>query len=495
MPSSRHILLTGANGYIGRRLLQKLLDKGYYITCLVRDKRRFEIKPEQEDQIQIIEGDLLKPGTLTNLPLNIDGAYFLVHSMSASYSDFEEMEAQTAQNFKNYLDQTTCQQVIFLSGIMNDQSLSRHFKSRLNVEKILQGGQVPVTILRAPIIIGSGSASFEIMRDLVNKLPVMVAPKWLNNRIQPIALRDVLYYLSSTVFLEASYYKTFDIGGPEILTYKTMLIKMGQVKGKNLKIFILPVLTPKLSAYWLYFVTATSFSLARSLVESLKHEVVVKKTGIEKLLPASLTTFEDAVKKAYTRIDQNLVDSSWKDSMVSGTINADFLDKEAVPQTGGLYDEQWVPIKQSIAQVKTNIWQIGGQNGWYYMDWLWEIRGFIDKIMGGVGLRRGRRSPESLVKGDALDFWRVLKADWENGYLLLYAEMKLPGEAWLEFSIKTDESHEYFLKQKATFLPYGSLGKMYWYSLLPFHFFIFKGMAEQVAHKQFGHVSKFAKSG
>lgn len=486
MTQSNHVLLTGANGYIGRRLLQKLLEQGHYVTCLVRDKRRFEINHEHLDQMQVAEGDLLKPETLKDLPKEIDAAYFLVHSMSGSYQDFEAMERQTAENFRYYIDQTSCSQIIFLSGIMNEETLSRHFQSRLNVEEILKSSKVSVTILRAGIIIGSGSASFEIMRDLVYKLPVMVAPKWLKNRIQPIALRDVLYYLSSVLLMRETYQKTYDVGGPEVLTYKDLLKKMADIRGKKLWIINVPVLTPKLSAYWLYFVTATSFSLARSLVESLKHEIVVRKKGIETILPCTLTSFEQAVKLAYARIDGNQVDSSWKDSLVSGTMGQDFLDKGEVPTVDCMIDDQIVPIDQPKEQVKTNIWQIGGDNGWYFLDWLWEIRGLLDKMLGGVGLRRGRRSPVDLTRGDALDFWRVLYADRDKGYLLLYAEMKVPGEAWLAFRIDETDNGEVVLNQRATFRPYKFWGKLYWYGLLPIHIPIFRGMANQIAKKSLG---------
>ena len=483
MTSNTHILLTGANGYIGRRLLPVLLEKGYRVTCLVRDQRRFKVSEENKDSLQVAEADLLKPETLENLPKDIDAAYFLVHSMSASYRNFEELEAQTAHNFSRYVDTTACKQVVFLSGIMNDPDLSRHFQSRKNVEEILKNGKTPVTILRAAIIIGSGSASFEIMRDLVNKLPVMVAPKWLKNKIQPIALRDVLFYLSEALFLEKSYQQTYDIGGPEILTYRSMLMKMARIKGKKRWIINVPVLTPKLSAYWLYFVTATSFTLARSLVESLKHEVLVKHKGIEQLLPKRLIPFEEAVKLANDRINERNVASSWKDSLVSGTIRNDFLDQHEVPLNECFVDEQRVTLEQPVEQVKANIWQIGGEKGWYYLDSLWRLRGIMDKMVGGVGLRRGRRSPVNLANGDALDFWRVLKADKAEGYLLLYAEMKLPGEAWLEFKIFEGNGSKPTLMQRASFKPNGWWGKMYWYASLPAHLFIFKGMADKIGKK------------
>jgi len=482
MKQGYKILVTGANGYIGRRMLPFLVKDEYHIVCLVRDVRRFDVEDTLKPYLEVVEGDLLKAETLKSIPYDIDAAYFLVHSMSSSYDDFQQMEALTAKNFVNTLVNTSCQQIVFLSGIMNEATLSRHFQSRLNVEQILLQSSIPVTVLRAAIIVGSGSASFELVRDLVEKLPVMVAPKWLKNYVQPIAIRDVLKYLTGVLFQQKAYDQIFDIGGPDVLSYRNMLMKYAEIRGYRRLIINIPVLTPKLSAYWLYFVTATSFPLARTLVESLKNEVVVKKRGIEKIVPIDTISYQEAVKMAFSRIEQNIVPSSWKDAMVSSNIRPDFMDLAKIPEYGCVQDIQKIPLQQSSQNVINNIWRIGGQNGWYYMNLLWKLRGILDKMAGGVGLRRGRRSPDELVSGDALDFWRVLVSDQSKGHLLLYAEMKLPGEAWLEFKVNQENGSPY-LQQKASFRPRGISGRLYWYSLFPLHFFIFRGMAHQIASK------------
>ncbi|MBK0403901.1 SDR family oxidoreductase [Adhaeribacter sp. BT258] len=472
------ILLTGANGYIGKRLLPVLLENGHEITCLVRDPRRFELEESLKEKVQIVKADLLDEASLQALPTNIDAAYYLVHSMGGS-SDFYSAEARSATNFRTYLDRTSAKQVIYLSGLSYGNHLSQHMASRSNVAQIMRAGRVPVTVLRASIIIGSGSASFEIIRDLVEKLPVMVTPKWLNSRCQPIAIRDVLFYLSEVLTCEKCWDQTLDIGGPDILTYKQMLLKLAELRGLKRRIITLPILTPKLSSYWLYFLTSTSFSIARSLVASLKADTVVQNDQIKQLIPHECITYEEALKLAFSKIEQNSVISSWTDALVSGTIRQDYMDFVQIPQNGVLTDKQIIPLEGEHTHVLDNIWQIGGQRGWYKTDWLWNIRGFLDKLVGGVGLRRGRRHPFNLKAGDTLDFWRVLLADKQNKRLLLYAEMKLPGEAWLQFRIFEENGRNY-LEQLAAFRPKGLWGRLYWYSLLPFHFIIFGGMARNL---------------
>ena len=476
------ILLTGATGYIGKRLLPVLLENGHEITCLVRDPRRFELEESLKEKVRIVKADLLDEASLKNLPTDIDAAYYLVHSMGGS-PDFYSAEAHSAENFTNYLNTTSAQQLIYLSGLSYGEKLSQHMASRSNVEQILRSGRVPVTVLRASIIIGSGSASFEIIRDLVEKLPVMITPKWLNSRCQPIAIRDVLFYLAEALTCEKCRNQTLDIGGPDVLTYKQMLLKLAELRGLKRRIITLPVLTPKLSSYWLYFITSTSFSIARSLVESLKADTVVKNDQIKTLIPHQCISYEEALKLAFSKIEQNSVISSWSDALVSGTIRQDYMDFVQVPQNGVLTDKQVIPLEGEHKHVLDNIWQIGGQRGWYKTDWLWNIRGFLDKLVGGVGLRRGRRHPYNLQAGDTLDFWRVLLADKQNQRLLLYAEMKLPGEAWLQFRI-FDENGKSYLEQLAVFRPKGLWGRLYWYSLLPFHFIIFGGMARNLAKNE-----------
>ncbi len=474
------ILLTGANGYIGRRLLSVLVRNGHEVVALVRDRRRIEIEASLAKKVEFYEGDLLKAETLKNLPADIDVAYYLVHSMGSSYKNFAELEAEAASNFANQIAKTRTRQVIYLSGIVNDDDLSEHLQSRKNVEDILMKGKVPVTVLRAAIIIGSGGASFEIIRDLVEKLPVMVAPRWVNTRCQPIALRNVLQYLEGVILKEEAYNKVFDIGGPEVLTYKQMLLQFAEIRKLKRYIITVPVLSPNLSSLWLYFVTNTSFSLARSLVDSMINEVVVKQKGINEIVNIDLLSYKEAVQRAFDRIAQNEVVSSWKDSLNSSKLIVNLTEHIQVPKYGCLKDVRKVYFEKPEEVVLHNIWSIGGERGWYYLGFLWKIRGILDKMAGGVGLRRGRRSSDTLVAGDALDFWRVLVADKQEKRLLLYAEMKLPGEAWLEFRICKDEDEKTFLLQTATYRPHGLLGRLYWYTVLPLHAFVFPGMARRI---------------
>jgi len=477
------ILLTGANGYIGRRLLPVLIMQGHEVICLVRDKRRIELEEKLISKVKFYEADLLKPSQLGNLPKDIDAAYYLVHSLGSSSSSFEQMEKDTSQNFVNAINTTNCKHIIYLSGISNDESLSKHLSSRKNAESILAQANAPLTVLRAAIIIGSGGASFEIIRDLVEKLPVMVAPKWLRTRCQPIAIRNVINYLSGIIGKEESYGKTYDIGGPDILTYKEMLLIFAKVRGLKRYIITLPVLTPRLSSYWLHFVTATSYKIASSLVDSMRNEVIVQNKGIDQIVQQELIPYSDAVKMAFDRIAQNEVVSSWKDAFVSSIIDTDLMEFIKVPTYGCFTDKRSTTFERSRSEVLQNIWEIGGDRGWYYWNFLWKIRGYMDKAVGGVGLRRGRRSPDQLVAGDSLDFWRVLVADKEEGRLLLLAEMKLPGEAWLEFKL-SKENGKNKITQTATFRPHGLLGRMYWYSVYVFHEFIFNGMMNRIIQFQ-----------
>ncbi|GAA4834822.1 SDR family oxidoreductase [Algivirga pacifica] len=474
------ILLTGSTGYIGRRLLPILLQSGHHVICPVRDPRRFDFEDFNDEllkQIEVIQVDFLKEETIRNLPKDIDAAYFLIHSMSSGRPDFAELEQRVAENFRDYIDDTSCQQVVYLSGISNDDNLSKHLASRKNVEHYLRG-RVPLTILRAAIIIGSGSASFEIIRDLVEKLPLMVAPLWVSSRCQPIAIRNVIQYLEGVLFQEAAYDKIFDIGGPDILTYKEMLLQFASFRNLKRYIITIPFFTPRLSSYWLYFVTSTSYELARNLVDSLHNEVVCKNIGIQEIVPLKLYSYQEALSLAFQKIEQNEVVSSWKEAIM-GPIPENFLDFIHVPTYGCFKDVREYTFERDTEEVLDNIWAIGGDRGWYFGNFLWRIRGIMDLFVGGVGLRRGRRSPTQLKAGEALDFWRVVLADRKGKRLLLFAEMKLPGEAWLEFKVEGNK-----LIQTATFRPLGIWGRAYWYSVLPFHGLIFPGMAKNLINYQ-----------
>lgn len=476
------ILLTGSTGYIGRRLLPELLADGHEVICLVRDQRKFDwedFSKEDHKKISVVEGDLSKGSTLASAPTNFDLAYYLVHSMSSSHEDFTRIESDSAKNFVELVNRSRAKQIIYLSGIVNDEGLSSHLLSRKNVEDILKTANVPATVLRAAIIIGSGSASFEIIRDLVEKLPVMIAPRWLKTRCQPIGIRNVIEYLQGVMLKPETFHQSFDIGGADILTYKEMLLGYAKVRKLTRWIITVPILSPKLSSLWLYFVTSTSYSLARTLVASMKNEVICHDTRIEKIIPIRILHYHEALQLAFDKINQKDIVSSWKDAISLDTLDNNFFNRVQIPEHGVMTDKRLVSFERNKDQVIENLWRIGGERGWYFGNWMWRIRGIMDKMVGGVGLRRGRRSEVDLRPGDALDFWRVLIADKENGRLLLYAEMKLPGEAWLEFRIKKINGKN-TLHQTATFQPLGLWGRLYWYLLLPFHGLIFPMMAKGI---------------
>ena len=469
------ILLTGVTGYIAQRLLPVLLDNGHEVVCCVRDKSRF-VNNYPANNLTVIEVDFLKQDSLQNIPSDIDIAYYLIHSMSTQTGDFESMEQICATNFRQRMEQTKVQQVIYLSGIVNDANLSKHLLSRKNVEAILSGSSYALTTLRAGIIVGSGSASFEIIRDLVEKLPIMITPRWLQTRCQPIAIRNVVEFMTGVIAQKETYNNSYDIGGPDILTYKEMLLNFAAIRGLNRHIYVVPVMTPKISSYWLYFVTATSYALAKNLVNSMKIEVICRPNNLVSLLNIHLIDYNTSIQLAFDKIEQHQVLSSWKDAQTSNIFKQRITHYIEVPVNGCFKDVRKRKIENPDAAV-AKIWSIGGKTGWYYGNWLWELRGFMDQLVGGVGMRRGRRSDVDISTGDALDFWRVLVANKAEKRLLLYAEMKLPGEAWLEFKI--DENNN--LTQTATFRPLGVMGRLYWYAVLPFHGAIFKGMIDNIA--------------
>ena len=478
------ILLTGATGYIGKRLLPVLVEHGHEVIACTRDKNRFEILESWKGNVEVVEIDFLDEPDVQNFPKEFDVAYYLMHSMSTSIGGFAENESIAANHFKTLMDASTVKQIIYLTGIVNEnENLSAHLGSRLQVEEILNTSKAPLTALRAGIIVGSGSASFEIIRDLVEKLPIMITPKWLNTKCQPISIRNVIQYLTGVLLNQETFNRNFDIGSGEVLTYKEMLL--GYAKVRNLKryIFTLPIMTPRLSSYWLYFVTSTSYPLAVNLVNSMKVNVVGRNNQLQKQLNIKNISYQDAVKLAFQHIKQNMVVSSWKDSFVSSLDKRTLEENMEVPQFGCFKDikQRMVPSKESD-RILQKVWSIGGNTGWYFGNILWRFRGFIDKLVGGVGLRRGRTHPTKIDAGDALDFWRVLIADKEKQRLLLYAEMKLPGDAWLEFKI-IQEGEQNYLKQTATFRPSGIFGRLYWYSVLPFHFFVFNGMINNIVSK------------
>ena len=472
------VLLTGSTGYIGKRLLNNLSAAGHDVTCFVRSLERMIVPELSNANVTGHEIDLLKPIPDHLHSLDIDVAFYLVHSMSSSIGQFMEEEALSARNFAAFISKTNCQQIIYLSGISNSDKLSKHLQSRKNVEELLRESGKHLTVLRAGIIVGSGSASFEIIRDLMEILPVVVAPAWVKTLCQPLGVADVLKYLTGCMLNSQTYDDIFDIGGPEILSYKQMLLQYAEVRGLKRWIGVIPFFSPRMSSYWLYFVTSTSYYLAVNLVDSMKVEVVCKDNRLQQMLGIEPLTYREACKRALERINLDTVASSWTDavSMPKGYQLFEYLD---VPTYGILHDRRSLKLEGDPGKVLNRIFAIGGETGWYFADWIWNVRGVIDKMVGGVGLRRGRRNATDLNPGDALDFWRVLIADRENKRLLLFAEMKVPGEAWLEFKIVLREDGLY-MTQTATFMPKGLSGRLYWWLLLPIHLVMFQGMIKAI---------------
>jgi uncharacterized protein YbjT (DUF2867 family) len=476
------ILITGANGFIGRRLIYKLLNEGHEIFALMRIKGTSLGLPENP-LLHVLYGDIGDYEKLPAFPRNLDAAYYLIHSMASVVENLIETEKEIAGNFVSAIEKTDCKQIVYLGGIIEDKDkLSPHLYSRLAVEEVLNGGRIPVTILRASIIIGSGSASFEIIRDLVEKLPVMIAPKWVRSYCQPISIQDILFYLTGVLLNPVSYGKTLDIGGPEAMTFKEVLLRYARFRDLTRYIIDVPVLTPKLSSYWLVLITSVKFSICSHLVESMKQNTRKMNTTIDEILPHQCLNYEESLELAFKKMEQNEIFSTWMDAWDLKKMNADIADYVQVPKEGCFKDVKVMPIEVSLAEVERRIWSIGGGQGWYSTKFAWEVRGLLDKLLGGTGLNRGRRDPNEIEVGDSIDFWRVLLANKDEGHLILYAEMKLPGEAWLEFKIDKAKN---LLIQTATFRPKGVFGRLYWYAMFPFHLIIFRNMCKAIAqHKK-----------
>ncbi len=472
------VLITGSTGFIGKRLIYQLLEAGHEVYALVRIKG-VEINIVGNPLFHIIHGDINDPANIDPFPKEIDVAYYLVHSMGGIVQNLVETEKRIAENFVSLIEKTACKQVIYLGGIIEDEKeLSPHLRSRLAVEQTLKKSRIPLTVVRSSIIIGAGSASFEIIRDLVEKLPLMIAPKWVKSYCQPISIRDVLFYLNALLLNPSSFGKTYDIGGPESISFKDVLLRYAAFRKLKCYILNVPVLTPKLSSYWLVLITSVRFSICKHLVESMKQNTRKLNIAIDTILPHKCLSYEEALRLAFQRISQNEVVSTWMDAWDIKKPRVNIEQFIEVPKEGCFKDLKITPIKGTTEEVIQRIWSIGGNQGWYSMNWAWRIRGLIDQLIGGTGLNRGRRDPHKLHVGDSIDFWRVLLANETKGHLILYAEMKLPGEAWLEFQV--DEKTK-TLRQEATFRPKGFLGRLYWYLSFPFHLIIFKNMAKKIA--------------
>jgi uncharacterized protein YbjT (DUF2867 family) len=477
----RLCLVTGATGYVGGRLVPKLLDAGFTVRCMTRSRARLRDQP-WADRVEIVEGDASRAPDARAALEGVDVAYYLIHSMLDG-PRFEEADRTAARVFATAAAEIGLGRLVYLGGLCPDEGpLSPHMRSRAEVGRILLDSQVPTAVLRAAVIIGSGSASFEMLRYLTERLPVMVTPRWVERLVQPIAIRDVLRYLVRAASLPAEASGSFDIGGPDVLTYRQMMRRYAVVAGLRRRTIIpVPVLSPRLSSHWVGLVTPVPGSLARPLIESLHHDAVCSDRAVTRWIPdppGGLIGFEQSVDLALRRVREAAVTTRWSSGSVPGAA-ADPLPTDPDWAGGSLYsDVRELRTPASAAAVWSTIEAIGGGNGWYSLPVAWQARGLIDRAMGGVGLRRGRRDPRRLRVGDAVDFWRVEEIE-RTGLLRLRAEMRLPGLAWLELGVEPRARGSLY-RQRALFYPRGLSGQLYWWTLKPFHGLIFGAMARNI---------------
>ncbi|MBG80437.1 MAG: NAD(P)-dependent oxidoreductase [Phycisphaerae bacterium] len=472
------IAVTGATGYVGGRLTPKLLKKGLQVRCLVRSSQKLKARKwaSKAEHLEVLESDLSDINQLTESLKGCRIAFYLVHSMTAAGRDYDNVDQTLAQNFSKAAKDAGVERIIYLGGLGElGQGLSEHLSSRIKVEEALASSGISLTVLRAAMIIGSGSTSFEILRYLVERLPIMITPRWVKTRCQPISIVDVLEYMVACIDEPSTADKRIDIGGSEVVTYRELMKMVATELGLKTRFVIpVPVLSPKLSSYWIHMVTPVNSRIAIPLAEGLSNTVVCRNDLAQKLLPRPCLSPQEAIRSALQHEKNNEVETSWLDA---GPVPGD-------PDWSG--GHVYVDTRETtVAANQHSLYQaikiIGGGHGYYAADWLWRIRGLMDKCLGGPGLRRGRRDNREIGCGDALDFWRVLIAE-PGRKLLLYAEMKLPGTATLEFEITPDpaDSSKSILKQTARFRPRGLLGLLYWHSVKPLHGIVFTGMLEGI---------------
>ena len=470
---AKPVLVTGASGYIGGRLVPRLLVAGYRVRCLAREPRKLDSRPWAADPgVEVVRCDVNDREPLVAAMHGCGAAYYLVHSMMVAGPAYRERDRMLATTFAQAADAARLERIVYLGGLgETGERLSEHLASRREVEAALGSGSVPVTVFRAAMIIGSGSASFEILRFLVERLPVMVTPRWVRTEAQPIAIGNVLHYLVACLDCPASVGRTFDIGGAEVMTYREIMQVMAAALGLRKRFIIpVPVLTPRLSSLWIHLVTPISHRIARPLAEGLRNRVVCRDDSAHHLMPQRLLTIREAIDEALGTTRARDVETVWFDA---GPMPGD-------PDWSGgkvFVDRRSTKVNAPPEAVYRVVSRIGGDQGYYAVDWLWHVRGWMDRLVGGPGLRRGRRDPEQLSYGAALDFWRVTGIE-SNRRLELRAEMRLPGEALLSFEISTDEggSRASELIQTARFKPKGLMGLAYWYAVMPLHGLVFGGM-------------------
>ncbi len=478
--TSAPILVTGATGYIGGRLVPRLLEMGYRVRCLVRDPSRLQGRAWQ-GQVEIVAGDVLQPDSLAQALDGVRVAYYLVHSLGGG-TDFHERDMTAARNFGAAARAAGVERILFLGGLAEaSPGLSEHLRSRQQSGDALREAGVPVTEFRAGVIVGSGSLSFEMIRYLTERVPVMICPRWVFTRTQPIGIREVLEYLTAALGVPESAGRIIEIGGSEVVTYGEMMTQYAEVRGLKRWMIQVPVLTPRLSSYWVNLVTPIPAVIARPLIEGLRNENVVHDPSARALFPnVAPVSYRVSVARALAKLEASDVETAWSDAL--STSQGDVPPLTLTVQEGMVLERRQRVVPATPAALHAVFSVIGGKRGWFYMTWAWEIRGFVDKLIGGVGLRRGRRDPDALRVGDALDFWRVEAVEPER-LLRLRAEMKVPGKAWLQFQVTPREDGQTLLSQTAFFAPKGLFGWLYWYGLYPLHGLIFSGLIDQIARR------------
>lgn len=471
------ILVTGATGYVGGRLVPRLLEAGYAVRIMVRDPARL-VGRDWLDSVEVVRGDVLKPDTLPDALTGIHAAYYLIHSMSG-HSDFEERDIIAARNFGTAAKHAAVERIIYLGGLGHpDEQLSTHLRSRQETGDTLRESGIPVTEFRAGVVVGSGSISFEMVRYLTERVPVLICPRWVFTKTQPIAVRDALNYLISALETPESTGKTLDIGIDAPISYKTMMMTYARLRGLRRFVVPVPVLTPRLSSYWVHFVTPIPSDIARPLIDGLRNESTVRDDSARRIFPQiQPMSYETAVSLALDRLNAENVETSWSDSLSSS--QGDVTPVVLTTHEGMLIERRQHQVDASPEAIYRTVTGLGGQRGWMVYNWAWRLRGLMDSMVGGVGFRRGRRHKDELRAGEALDFWRV-EALEENRMLRLRAEMKVPGRAWLQFRIEPLEDGSSRLTQTAFFAPKGLFGPIYWYSLYPIHGLIFSALIRKI---------------
>lgn len=480
MGFSGTVLVTGATGYIGGRLVPRLVEAGYRVRCLVRDPARLQGRPWLK-QVELHSGDCLRPEALPDAMAGADAAFYLVHSMAAG-RDFEQRDVLAARNFAAAAKTASVRRILYLGGLGDPETdLSEHLRSRQHTGAALRESGVPVTEFRAAVIVGSGSLSFEIIRYLTERLPVMICPRWLYTRAQPIAIRNVLDYLVTALETPASIGQVVEIGGADVVTYGDMLCGYAKARGLKRWLVPVPVLTPRLSSYWVHLVTPVPAVIAQPLIQGLRNDVVVRDDSAQRLFSnIKPMDYDTAVRLALANLERGHVETAWSDAVASS--QGDVTPVQLTTQEGMIIERRQCVVAAPAEAVFRSFSQLGGATGWLYFDWAWQLRGALDRLLGGVGLRRGRRDPNEARVGDAVDFWRVEAV--EPGRLLrLRAEMKVPGRAWLEFRAEPRAEGQTVLSQTAFFASRGLSGLLYWYLLYPIHALIFSGMIQALARR------------